>query len=775
LSSGIYALTKADELRDARELAEKASLAKTEFLAVMSHEVRTPLTAISGHLDLCLSTSLTRQQREHLSRARVSSRALLEVVDDILDFSKIEAQRLELESVRFEIEELLDQVAGTHALDAAKKGLELVIDADPELPRSLVGDPLRLSQVLSNLLGNAIKFSTKGEVVLRIVAEPPANGSGLVLNFSVRDAGIGMTAPELERVFRPFTQADSSTTRRYGGTGLGLSICKRLVAMMGGELLVESAPDRGSLFHFAARFDAPVSRAEPSLIGVGVRLLIVEDSAAQTQALCRLLQSHGFEAVVARDGKTALGGVRDAVAEGRPFGVALIDQTLPDLDGLTLIERLSNDAGPSLPCVLISTANSDLWLGANFARHGAAAVISKPFQATSLLRAIARARKLKQSSWPPSFRSPLNPTRLRGRKILVVQDDPVARELAREILEMSGAEVEVTSNGIEAVERTRHKDFDAILMDLHLPELDGCDATRSIRREARNGSTPVLGITASGSAADRELCLAAGMESCVTTPIEPAEFLTALESAMAARPRTQPSPAESPPRELASSASVLMRAVRMPIDTQQALSRLDGDLETYRRLLQRFLSSHSQAPEELKRAIGESDLETAIRLVHTMSSAAANVGATHLHRLSQTLETAARRDFGFDRQAVTEFEQAHSATLAAITATLEATAPQRFNSTTASSAELGSLIGRLHRLLVEHDTAAVEGVRRLTRALGDAAHGYEHLQRLATSIEAYNFEHARDELIALSRVLGLQSSDPSSTTESIPASEGRDA
>ena len=753
LSSGIYALAKADELRQARELAEKASQAKTEFLAVMSHEVRTPLTAISGHLDLCLTTNLTRQQRDHLSRARASSRALLEVVDDILDFSKIEAQRMELEVVRFEVEELLDQLAGTHALDAAKKGLELVIDAAPDLPRSLLGDPLRLSQVLSNLLSNAIKFSAKGEVVLSISMMPTTTAQLVALHFAVRDSGIGMTEEQLRRVFRPFTQADSSTTRRYGGTGLGLSICKRLVSMMGGELMVDSAPGRGSTFSFMASFGAPLARSVLPAASEHVRVLLVEDNAAQAAALSRALLAHGFEPVVANDADAALACTREARAQQRPFAVALVDQSLPGVDGLRLIERISKETDSALPCVLLSSANSDLWLGASFARYGASAVLTKPVPTASLLRAIARARKLQQSSWPPSYGPAIAPTRLAGRKVLVVQDDPVGRDLAREILELSGAKVEVAVNGVQAVERATRESFDVILMDLHLPLLDGCEATQAIRREQGHANTPVLGVTASGSLADRERCLAAGMNTLLATPIEAEEILASIERALGARP--QPEAAAKP---ASASISALMRAVRLPIDAQLALTRLDGDLDTFRRLLQRFLVSHAQAAEELKRAVGERDMETAIRIVHTLSSAAANVGATQLHRLTQALEMVARREQQLDAQLVADFELAHAEALAGIAATLDATAPRRFGVTTTSSAELRALIGRLHRLLVDHDTAAVEVVRHLRLAVSEGSPGYDHVQRLASSIDAYDFEQARDELCGLARALGFERS-----------------
>jgi signal transduction histidine kinase/DNA-binding LacI/PurR family transcriptional regulator/DNA-binding response OmpR family regulator len=756
LSGSVYAITRADELRDARELAEKASAAKSEFVAMMSHEVRTPLTAISGHLELCLKTGLSPEQRGHLTRARSSSRALLEIVDNILDFSKIEAQRLELEAVRFELDDVLDQLIGTHALVAARKNLELVIDPDPDVPRSLVGDPLRLSQVLVNLVSNALKFSAKGHVVLRIELVGGARSDRVELRFSVSDTGIGLTEAQMSQIFQPFTQADSSTTRRYGGTGLGLSISKRLVEMMGGQLKVQSLLNCGSEFSFSASFGAPVLRSLPSPAWSELNVLVVESSEPQAKALRRLLEAHACRVRVVGSAAAAWDALAVASDAGTAFDVALIAHALPDSTGLALvagITRLGDAARVS--AVVLGPPNAEFWVGGAFRRYGASAAVAKPFQPASVLRAIERASKLGGSTRPPSFGPAPQTLSLRGRALLLAQDEAVGRELFRELLELWGARVEVASNGLEAVQRASNQRFDAILMDLHMPLLDGWEATQTLRAGQRHAATPILALTASNRPEDRARSIAAGMQGYLATPIEPELLLSAILDVLPAMAAEPPDFVAEEGDDSAPPASVATGRLRVQLDTQSALSRVGGHMSTYRRLLQRFLSSHVSSPRDVKRAIAESDLDAAMLVAHTVTSAAANIGATQLQRAAQNLESALRHRPSQVPVALADFEFAHVATLSAAASTLEASASSATLLRVSAQAGVAALLSRLSRLLDEHDTAAIDCVSSLRQALSERPSAFDPLHRLEQSIGAYDFEQARKELETLLQTLPL--------------------
>ncbi|HWA75559.1 MAG TPA: substrate-binding domain-containing protein [Polyangiaceae bacterium] len=756
LSGSVYAITRADELRDARELSEKASAAKSEFVAMMSHEVRTPLTAISGHLDLCLKTALSQEQRGHLTRARSSSRALLEIVDNILDFSKIEARRLELESVRFELPDVLDQLIGTHGLIAARKNLEFVIDPDPSVPRSLVGDPLRLSQVLVNLVGNALKFSSKGHVLLRIELVDEAPSSGVTLRFRVSDSGIGMSEQQVAQIFQPFTQADSSTTRRYGGTGLGLSICKRLVEMMGGELQVRSKLEQGSEFSFSASFGAPLTRSVPSPAWETLRVLLVESSEPQAQAFCRLLAAHGCEVTAVGSAAEALSALSEASEAGTPFQVAVVSHTLPDAAGLSLIARITRPGDTlRVPAVVLGPPNAEFWVAGNFRRYGASAAIAKPFQPASVLRALERASRFAGSSRPPSQAPVSQDLRLQGKTLLLVQDEAVGREMFRELLEQWGARVEVANNGLEAVQRASSQAFDAILMDLHMPLLDGWQAAHTIRSSERHAETPILALTASTRAEDRARAREAGMVAFLSTPIDPTQLLgVILEVLPSGEDRLgESSGGEDEDHDSVPPASVAASRLRMQLDTQSALARVNGDAATYRRLLQRFLASHATAPQDLKRALDESDIETALRIAHTLTSAAANVGANQLQRAAQFMESTLRQDASQVAMALADFEFAHLATLTAVASTLESSSSSPNLPQAAVTTEVAPLLARLRRLIEDHDTAAVDCLNSLRQALGERPSASEALHRLEIGIAAYDFEQARKELDALNQVL----------------------
>jgi signal transduction histidine kinase/DNA-binding LacI/PurR family transcriptional regulator/DNA-binding response OmpR family regulator/HPt (histidine-containing phosphotransfer) domain-containing protein len=750
LSSALYSLARADELRHARELAETASAAKSEFVAMISHEVRTPLTAVIGHVDLCLQTALSREQRGHLARARNSSRALLSIVNDILDFSKIEARKLALESVRFDLEDVIEQVVGTHAASAARKGLELVVDIDDRVPRFLTGDPLRLTQVLLNLVGNAIKFSPNGHVLIEVRRLERPGTTGVTLEFDVVDTGIGMTADQQRLVFEPFTQADSSTTRRYGGAGLGLTISRRLVELLGGELKVESEFGRGSRFQFDCVFESEDLRGGVPAEGAGVRVLVVEDHPLQARALERLLTRRAYQVTTAPSVAKALQELAAASGE-RAFQLALIDHDLPDGDGVVLARQIALDPRCSgLVSILMSASSAELLTGGKLVRDGIRTALPKPFHRSAVLHALSAALAPYQSSLPPQaqgFDKRSQP--LSGRTILVVQDSAVTRDLAREVLELGGATVQVAGDGAEAVDLAARQRFDLILMDIHLPVLDGYGATRAIRADSRSARTPILAISASVRQQDRERCYAAGMTGFLSTPCGAAELLDAVVRCLNINPSGTFNAVSAPTLQNPTTVPESLHAPRDPgseLDVVAAVGRLGDDRALYRRLLRRFARAHEHGARDVQSALAGGDFERAALLVHTLSSSAANIGATRLASASQALEQALRRG-AFDAlgSLFADFELIEQSTQRAVFAALDGQAPSSRESASPRRAP-DLVLSRLRALLDDNDTAAVDSLDELREWFGGQLPATDASQRLEASVNAYDFAQARAHL-----------------------------
>ncbi|HYO94530.1 MAG TPA: response regulator, partial [Polyangiaceae bacterium] len=762
LSSAVYALSRADDLRRARELAERASAAKSEFVAVISHEVRTPLTAIIGHVDLCLQTNLSQSQRGHLTRARASSRALLGILNDILDFSKIEARKLELEAAPFELDQVLDQVTGTYAAAAAGKGLELVLDIDPATPYGLTGDALRLTQVLLNLVGNAVKFSAQGHVLLSVKVVD-AREEQRTLELTVSDTGIGLTSEQVGRIFDPFTQADSSTTRRYGGTGLGLAVSRRLVGLMGGELSVQSIPGEGSAFSFRARFRGPSKLRPVGLDGHGQRVLLVEQSDLQARAILRILDSSGYQVLWAADARSAL---KTLTADPEALDFVMLDYALPGANEVAQAVDEQKARGSQRPAlILLSQPTTGARSSPAPGGEGVAAVVAKPALREALLRALSGAASPRPSSTPPSgeqaavLRQPL-----RGRRVLLVQDDEVSSELARELLAGAGAHVETASDGQRAVALSGEQGFDLVLMDINLPLMDGCAATRAIRSDPRSAGVPIIAMTASLRPADRERCLDAGMDDYVCTPVDASQLLDKV-SRYAARAQAE-SPVASlwpcPDAEASLGCGLASAQSAAVLDSEQALLRLAGDAALYGRLLRRFMSSNERVVSNVQLALGLGRVEEAAFILHTLAAAAANIGAARLQGVAIAFHAAVRRsERGEAIDCLAELELAACATLEAIARYSAAHAASSAPAPRAESAEIGATVARLRGLLTEHDTAAVDCLQLLRELLGDHFPGLAvPLERVAASVNAYDFERARHNLEAVSHWLGAPASEP---------------
>ena len=538
------------ELQKSQREAEEANRAKSDFLANMSHEIRTPMNAIIGMTDLVLDTKLTAAQQEYLTLVRQSSDQLLRLLCDILDFSKIEAGKLEIEAVPFGFRECIDNVMKPLAMSAHRKGLELAYRIAPETPDALVGDPSRLDQIIVNLVGNAVKFTDGGEIVLDVVPQSQTDAD-VTLHLSVRDTGIGISPEKLRAIFDPFTQADNSTTRRYGGTGLGLAIVAQLVQLMGGRIWVDSETGRGSTFHFVLTFplsDSPPSPApleRPRFIE-GTRVLIVDDNATNQRILVEMARNWRLQPAAASNARQALELWQQACRHGTPFPLMITDMNMPDVDGLTLIEWIRQEPESWQTAVIVLTSGLRPGDAEHCARLNVAARLMKPAKQTDLFNAVSAALGGVPAALAPSATGVSPDVTLPPLRVLLAEDSPVNQRLAVALLQKHGHQVTVAEDGRAAVEAVQGGDFELVLMDVEMPELDGLEATTEIRRREREtgGHLPIIAMTAHAMKGDRERCLQAGMDDYVAKPIRAAELLQKIAEVLA---RFQPPAAEESP------------------------------------------------------------------------------------------------------------------------------------------------------------------------------------------------------------------------------------
>ncbi len=630
------------QLEAAKKEADAANDAKSVFLATMSHEIRTPMNGMLGMIKLLSHTELTKQQSDYAKKAENATRALLDIINDVLDFSKIEAGRFELESVTFELGDLLSSLSAVLSSNLNNKDVEVLFSHDPQIPACLTGDPLRLRQVLLNLTGNAIKFTEKGEVVLAIKQIGRMNNC-VDLEFSVTDTGIGIAPENQQAIFESFSQAESSTARQFGGTGLGLAISRRLVAMMGGDLQVESTPGIGSRFHFRSQFPIAESVRRPEVrspyVHAGFRFLIVDDNDTSRDILTVMVQSLGWQSDAVTRGAEAIARLSQTGAGH--YHIILMDWRMPGMDGWETVRQIRSMKAGTEPIVIMITAHGLEFFNAKaHDKHDLSidGYLFKPITASMLFDAVNELTERRQGNVLRQ-KAEVGSRLLQGRRILVVEDNRLNQQIAKELLELNGAIVDIASNGLNGVEQAlaMHPAHDVILMDMQMPDIDGLEATRRIRQHSAMQAVPIIAMTANAMESDRHACMAAGMVDHIAKPIDLDKLIHTIlnHTAGTAAGLPEPDPRTEAPPGTDSNGS---RSAQQLVNVELAVQRIGGNRHFYGKLVDAMRTDGPRQLADLRACLAVNDIDSAARCLHTFKGLVATLGASSLAQLAEETE-----------------------------------------------------------------------------------------------------------------------------------------